>query len=223
MKNLYDIIGVSRNATPEEIKKAYKAKAKELHPDKEDGDEEAFKELSEAYKVLSDTANRERYDNTGQYGEQGGFQQRFIAFVQTVIIQQIRFTNNFNQDMIKVFVGEVERRQHEIEDSIPDIVEKNKNLQQFVDRIKKKDGSESILIQMVLGIMETNEKAIASMRDDIDFLHQAKKELETHKYDFTPAIGSSSKATWFDTGATFAKGFRRHGFTMDDFTIKDKY
>lgn len=55
LKNLYSILGVSANATEEEIKKAYKELAKKLHPDRNNGIEtEQFKGITEAYDILSD-------------------------------------------------------------------------------------------------------------------------------------------------------------------------
>lgn len=62
MKNYYDILGVSKNATQEEIKKAYRNLSKKYHPDK-GGDEAKFKEISEAYSVLSDENKKNQYDN----------------------------------------------------------------------------------------------------------------------------------------------------------------
>lgn len=60
----YDILGVSKDASKEELKKAYKKKAIQLHPDK-GGDPEEFKALAEAYSVLSDDEQKERYDQLG--------------------------------------------------------------------------------------------------------------------------------------------------------------
>lgn len=61
-KNYYDILGVPKDATPEDIKKAYRDKAKECHPDL-GGDPEKFKELNEANEILSDAVKRQQYDN----------------------------------------------------------------------------------------------------------------------------------------------------------------
>jgi len=73
-RDYYDILGVSKNASPEEIKKAYRKKAIQYHPDKNPGDKEAeekFKEAAEAYEVLSDPEKRQRYDQFGHAGVKG--------------------------------------------------------------------------------------------------------------------------------------------------------
>jgi len=69
IKDYYDVLGVKRGASDKEIKQAYRKLARKFHPDLNPGDkvaEEKFKELQEAYDVLSDPENRKLYD---QYGE----------------------------------------------------------------------------------------------------------------------------------------------------------
>lgn len=71
----YDILGVSKGASADEIKKAYRKQALEWHPDRHQGDKEAaekrFKEINEAYQVLSDSGKRTSYDQFGHGGPQG--------------------------------------------------------------------------------------------------------------------------------------------------------
>jgi molecular chaperone DnaJ len=70
-KDYYEVLGVDKNASQSEIKKAYRNLAKELHPDK-GGDENAFKEASEAYEVLSDETKKANYDRFGHAGNNRG-------------------------------------------------------------------------------------------------------------------------------------------------------
>lgn len=71
MSNYYDILGVNKEASPEEIKKAYRKMAMQHHPDK-GGDEAKFKSVQEAYDVLSDDQKRSNYDRFGSAEPRGG-------------------------------------------------------------------------------------------------------------------------------------------------------
>ncbi len=78
-RNYYDILGVSKGASKDEIRRAYRRLAHEYHPDKGGGDEKKFREINEAYEVLSDDNRRAQYDQFGETFEQarargaGGF------------------------------------------------------------------------------------------------------------------------------------------------------
>ncbi|TSE10626.1 MULTISPECIES: molecular chaperone DnaJ [Aquimarina] len=74
-EDFYEILGISKNATDAEIKKAYRKKAIEYHPDKNPGDataEEKFKKAAEAYEILSDPDKKARYDQYGHQAFEGG-------------------------------------------------------------------------------------------------------------------------------------------------------
>lgn len=86
MKNYYEILGIEKNASKEDVKRAFRKLAAKYHPDKKTGDEAKFKEISEAYSTLSDDKKRSEYDmygrsyangagaQGGQWGGFGGFQ-----------------------------------------------------------------------------------------------------------------------------------------------------
>lgn len=73
-KDYYKTLGVDKNASTDEIKKAFKKLAMKYHPDRPEGNEAKFKEINEAYQVLGDTGKRQRYDQFGSdFEQQGGW------------------------------------------------------------------------------------------------------------------------------------------------------
>ena len=73
MKDYYSILGIQKTASEDEIKKAYRKLAHQHHPDKAGGNEAKFKEINEAYQVLSDRSKRAQYDRFGTAEPMGGF------------------------------------------------------------------------------------------------------------------------------------------------------
>jgi len=78
----YNRLGIPRNATQDEIKKAYRKLASAHHPDK-GGDTKTFQEIEEAYRILSDENKRHEYDNPAQFHRPNNFQQGFGMFTET--------------------------------------------------------------------------------------------------------------------------------------------
>jgi molecular chaperone DnaJ len=109
-RDYYEILGLGRDASQDEIKKAYRKLAKKYHPDvsKDAGAEEKFKELSEAYEVLIDPQKRESYDHYDQSGAEsafgkGGF--TWSDFTHFSDIQDIFGRDFFGRDIFDVFMG----------------------------------------------------------------------------------------------------------------------
>lgn len=99
-KDYYNILGVDKNASPEEIKKAFRKLAHEHHPDKKSGDEAKFKKVNEAYQVLSDAKKRAQYDQFGSAFSEAGASRGFEGFGD--------FTGGFNvnfDDLGDIFGG----------------------------------------------------------------------------------------------------------------------
>ena len=105
MKDYYQILGVSRDASPEEIRKAYHKLAHRYHPDK-GGDEKKFKEIAEAYQVLSNKEKRTQYDRFGQTFEGAGSQPGFDPGVFWSNIRGEDFDFGMNlEDIFEDFLG----------------------------------------------------------------------------------------------------------------------
>lgn len=80
MKDYYQILGVKKNASKDDIKKAFRKLAHKYHPDKKSGDEKKFKEANEAYQILSNDQKRSEYDTYGRVFSSGGAGQQSSGF-----------------------------------------------------------------------------------------------------------------------------------------------
>ncbi|MFH0853936.1 MAG: molecular chaperone DnaJ [bacterium] len=105
-KDYYNILGVGKNASKDEIKKTFRKLAHQYHPDKHGGDEKKFKEINEAYQVLSDDTKRSQYDQFGSSFEQAQAGGGFSGF--NGFRDFSGFTNGFNvnmEDLGDIFEG----------------------------------------------------------------------------------------------------------------------
>jgi len=128
--NYYETLNVSKDATPEEIKKSYRKLVKEHHPDKTGGDDSKFKQISEAYETLSDPVKKEQYDNKSRgyspFG--GGFQDTSNPFAHAFRGFGGDFADMFNQS----FGGEA--RGHDVRISMNITLEESyEGVRKYID------------------------------------------------------------------------------------------
>lgn len=98
-KDYYEVLGVQKGASKDEIKKAFRKQAQKYHPDKKGGDEAKFKEASEAYAVLSDERKRKEYDTYGQiFGGNGSAGAGFEGFNMNDFMSGFGGSQGFSQE-----------------------------------------------------------------------------------------------------------------------------
>ena len=121
-KDYYNILGVSKNASKDEIKRAYRRLAHQCHPDKNNGDDKKFKEVNEAYQVLSNDQKRQQFDQFGTAFDQGGFSgsQGFEDLFRGFSGQKVNF-EDFGDIFGDVFSGAGFRRRQKGKDIVVDV------------------------------------------------------------------------------------------------------
>lgn len=191
-KKHYDTLGVPENASPEEVKKAYRRKAKKCHPDV-GGDPEEFRQALIAYEVLSDPGRRETYDRTGSDGENLDPEQSRIA----------SYLHDAFRACLEKFSQEGRDPQYDsILDSMKEVLRQTSNMAEqnvrnqkkliasahkAAKRFRRKDRAKdegSGLVAEALELQLRNLNAVLDrMNKERGYLAKARKALDDYEYD----------------------------------------
>lgn len=197
MSDLYDELGVSRDATPDEIRAAYRKRAKEPHPDA-GGDAEKFGALTKAYNVLHDADRRARYDQTGRADDepddamrQAALFTRIRALLNQYLSQPDAEQRDVMKDMRQHVSQELGRGRVGIQNATVEIA----RLERLKKRFKAK--GKSNLIGKALDIQIAGKKAqIEDYREQMDGFEELAKALEDYEFEWDrpPAPEASGSA-----------------------------
>lgn len=209
---LYDTLGVDKNASQDEIKKAYRKKAAETHPDKADGDESAFIAVKSAYDVLSNPDAKKHYDATGEAPTPDNDMSNAVSIVAEVIrgtIVDYSFDVE-SMDLIAVAlkaikgieqkkVGDIEYQKNKIERNL-------KKLEKARKRLSKKT-SQNFLFIAIEGEIKAMNDAIDSMNRSIEHdrrvFSMARDIVEAYEYEFEEVDQERvALDQWIRTGTT---------------------
>lgn len=186
MDELYKVLGVSKNATPKEIKKAYKDKSKIHHPDKESGNEDLFKKIQKAYTVLIDPLSRKMYDITGN-AKEVSFEKEIQTFFDTYIIPEIiniEKTSFERVDIIKLIHALINDKIRELENKINQSKEVKRRLELILFRKRNKfTESEDILHKLFEPHIKKAEMNILMLRAEFDFIYKVCEIMEGYDYN----------------------------------------
>ena len=186
---LYEILGVEKESTEKEIKKAYRDLSKIHHPDK-GGDKEKFAKISEAYNVLSDSTKRKQYDDSGFVSNVQNNAAVLTSLVKQYYIPLVYENHNRTHvNIIGKFVEELNRLSEVIEKAINDYESKIEKLKASKDKLIF-NGKENIISEMIqaeIDLFTNNVYGIKNQKNEliwcIDF-------MKAYEYKIVNRVGS---------------------------------
>lgn len=169
MRDPYKTLGVDKKSPPEEIKKAYRKRAKKTHGDAGGSDEE-FREVKACYDLLADPVRRQRYDETGQTDEKPTFERQVASELQTLAVLTFANGNWKNHDLIGCMKKAI------AENVQQSLLKKRKAADQIAElkdatvRITRKDDKENFLLVAFQAEQQAAEIALQSIEAQIKLL-----------------------------------------------------
>ncbi len=186
MTDLYKIIGVIKEATAAEIKKAYYKMANIHHPDK-GGDTDKFKEIAIAYSVLSDEEKRKRYDD-GEDVEninrpEDSFENKVYGVILNVFMDLVQksIEHGSSQNLVKAMTDVFTNIDNKLQDKIKSTERSIKKYDKVMGRITKVNGTENIFTQALTQKIANFNKEISTLKEDSKVAVRAKEIIKEYK------------------------------------------
>lgn len=181
--NPYEILDIETDSTLEQIKKAYREKSKEVHPDKPGGSQEAFIQVNEAYVILSDPQRRKRYDETGNSEPEEPFEKAFEKFTQDIFLEIVKKNDVKHTDIVEEFKGRISIAKTNITNDIKKEEYLFEKCQTAKNRLTSK--GDAVLHKVLdLNIAHHNQM-ILELNATIGFLHKCEQIInDDYNYNF---------------------------------------
>lgn len=216
MADLYAALGISRTATPEEIKSAYRAKAKATHPD-HGGDPQAFQQVQMAYEVLADPDRREAYDRDGTINDARIDQTnaKALGIIEQMLaqaMQQLGPDGVVYNDVVERMREALEENRAATKRNIEDNQRAIVRLARFAKRFSVKDGKPNLLAQMVNFKIAGHEQRGREMQAGLDLHDRAAEILKDFSFEADKQPAPTNAYAWGGQqaaqGTNFANMFR---------------
>ena len=177
---LYDTLGVDKNATQEDIKQAFREKAKKHHEDK-GGDKDEMIEINKAYGVLSNVVKRDRYDKTGETVEES-FDFKFSRYVQQIFLDIVERNDVDSTDLIGEFRAYTKAVIQDNGKRVKDAQGRLKKLNKVKERLGS--SAENRIVAVLENNMENVRQEIGIIEENIKFMEDCLECLESYHYTF---------------------------------------
>lgn len=195
----YDTLGVASDASPDEIKQAYRRLAMKAHPDR-GGSEEAFLPIQAAYEVLSDPERRDRYDRTGEDETGSQFDQRVRDKIIELFNGMLQQEHDVFGDAISQMQDMIDRKIGTIENGRTKLEHVIKRLEKRRSRIVNRSGDDNLYTMLVDNLLTQHRATITQMNAEVEILQSAHTLLYEYE-DVEPVMNGG-----WTTGTTFRVG-----------------
>jgi len=211
----YKVLGIERNASFLEIKKAYRERSKECHPDSPSGSDQAFTELNLAYRVLSDDKKRTLYDESGIVEDEAPDHIQNMVKGRLAELASKWIDNMLRGDKVplKEFIlNGLNNGENRLQLVIKDIKEIIENLVDIRKRLTHKDGN-SLIHNIIDERIIINKKSIKANEEELIILDKLKEILEDYNFEegkeeeMITMLNSSSTTSTF-RGASFNRYYK---------------
>ncbi len=181
-RNLYEVLGVNKDAAAIEIKKAYRNKSKEHHPDK-GGDKDEFAEVAHAYEILSDSIKKEIYDRTG-VSEQVPFGIKLSSLMDKTLFAVLKKCPDPETfDIIGEMTNDIKNKKFKMSENVKLGEKSTNNLKVVHGRLKVNSGNNLLGVTLTAQI-ELQEGQIEQAKEEVEFFTEAIKWLSDYSYEF---------------------------------------
>ena len=195
--NLYKIMGVKESATQDQIKNAYRDKARKLHPDK-GGDNKEFGIIAKAYGVLSDPKRRDWYDKTGIEQTVPFIEQKAQGLLQTMFnmcIDKIGVEGILTFNVIKKTKELLKTELDATIEQKKKVIERKKALEKITNRIKHKNKLNAFTL-VIKHRIDQEDKKSKVISEQIEAVKIAQKMLKDYGFKFDIAKVMVTGTTW---------------------------
>lgn len=198
----YENLGVEKDATPSDIKRAWRRKARELHPDKTKTEDTKipFQKALQAYQVLSNSESRERYDKTGNDGVDAlaAAEQFVVGIFSRLIDQYMNTGEDFN--FIDSAVQTVKDKASESKNKLRAQEPMEKRISKIEERISVSEGDYNLFEMILRQKIDRFRESMQKVKDEIEMLDHALKTIELYRDGYIEPAPEHSGTSYFIQG-----------------------
>lgn len=181
--SLYDDLGVDRNASAEDIKKAFKRKASQHHPDREGGDHGKMMAVTVAYRILSNEEKRQRYDQTGNTGNEPTIDELALRKIQEAlneIFEDATSVTFETEDPIRAVISAAKKGRREVIRRMKKLMKQRKLVQTAIHRLVKNAEKVTPIFQEFIDAVP---RRLAMAEREVKIIERAMEILHDVQYE----------------------------------------